>query len=65
MCLKDFRKVLRKRGLNLTEAQIRWALTSGKIARPPLDGSLRFQFTTEHVQRLIELFETAPASHAG
>lgn len=54
MCLKDLIKVLRRDGLQVTEGQIRWAISSGKIARPPLDGSLRFDFDGDHLSQLRE-----------
>jgi hypothetical protein len=52
MCLKDFLRALRREGIRVSEAQIRWAINSGKISRPPLDGSLRFDFGP---RQLVEL----------
>lgn len=40
----------------MTEAQIRWAISSGKVKRPPLDGSLRYVFGEEHVAELCMWF---------
>lgn len=57
MCLKDLLKRLRHEGVNVTEAQIRWAINSGNVTRPPLDGSLRFVFGEEHVVELRRWFE--------
>ena len=56
MCLRDLLSRLHHEGLPVTEPQIRWAITSGKIARPPLDGSLRFDFGPEHLDHLRQLF---------
>src|SRR5262245_51907772 len=36
--------VLHGLGHEVTEPQIRWAIKSGQVSRPPLDGSLRFNF---------------------
>jgi hypothetical protein len=56
MCLRDLLTALRGGGLEVTEAQIRWAIKTGKVARPPLDGSLRFAFGEEHLRQLREHF---------
>ena len=56
MVWKDVLHALRGEGFDVTESQVRWAITSGKVDRPPLDGSLRFIFTQEHLQQLKTLF---------
>lgn len=56
MCLRDLLDALRRDGVSVTEPQIRWAITSGKIERPPLDGSLRFNFGEQHLYQLRQLF---------
>jgi hypothetical protein len=58
MCLRDLLSLLRREGLAVSETRIRWAITSGKVARPPLDGSLRFDFQEEHLHELRQLFAT-------
>lgn len=57
MCLKDLLAALRREGLAVTEAKVRWAIVSGKIARPTLDGSLRFDFREQHLEDLRRLFD--------
>ena len=56
MCLRDLLVVLRHRGLEVTEARIRWAMKSGKITRPSLDGSLRFDFDEQNVLEILAHF---------
>jgi hypothetical protein len=56
MCLRDVLTELRQDGIEISEAQVRWAITSGKIDRPPLDGSLRFVFGHSHLNALRKLF---------
>ena len=56
MCLKDLLKKLHAEGTLATEPQIRWAITSGKVPRPPLDGSLRFDFGEEYLEMFRALF---------
>lgn len=56
MCLRDLILTLLSEGHVVTEGQVRWAITSEKISRPPLDGSLRFNFGDEHLQQLRRLF---------
>ena len=58
MCLKDLISALHGENLGISESQIRWAITSGKIARPSLDGSLRFVFDDQHLEQLRQLFAT-------
>ena len=57
MCLKDALAALRRGGLSISESQIRWAIVSGKVTRPPLDGSLRFVFGELQLEELKTLFE--------
>jgi hypothetical protein len=56
MCFGDLRKALLQQGLRVSDMQIRWAMSSGKVQRPPLDGSLRFDFSPEHVVALRDYF---------
>jgi hypothetical protein len=56
MCLHDLMVFLRENGLEITETQVRWAIKSGKVTRPPLDGSLRFDFRDEHVGEIVHYF---------
>lgn len=58
MCMKDLIAALHADGVQVSETQVRWAITSGKIQRPPLDGSLRFVFGPEHLNELRSYFES-------
>jgi hypothetical protein len=62
MCLTDLMKLLREKCPGVTVAQVRWAIGSGRVTRPPLDGSLRFDFGEQHLQELIRYFARAAAS---
>ncbi len=57
MCWGDVINLLRRDGYQVTAAQIRWAISSGKVARPPLDASLRFNFSDENVAELKKAFD--------
>ena len=57
MCFGDLVKELESRGIVVTDSQIRWAIKSGKVSRPPLDGSLRFSFSDGHVSELTAHFK--------
>ena len=67
MCWRDLLEAIRERGLDVTETQIRWAISSRKISRPPRDGSLRIVFNNGHVDELVAYFagktEDNPVSH--
>lgn len=56
MCLKDLLVTLHLDGIVVTEAKIRWAIKTGKVPQPPLDGSLRFNFGPQHLETLRRLF---------
>ena len=56
MCYRDFVRTLADQDIHVSDAQIRWAITSGKLPRPPMDGSLRYVFGDDHVERAKQLF---------
>ena len=58
MCFGDVLNALRQSGMSVSAMQLRWAINSGKITRPPLDGSLRFDFDPAHVVELQNYFRT-------
>jgi hypothetical protein len=59
MCFGDVLRALRADGLTVNITQLRWAISSGKISRPPLDGSLRFDFGEQHLAELRNYFRAA------
>lgn len=61
MCYRDFIRTLADQGIRVSDAQIRWAITSGKLPRPPMDGSLRYIFSEEHVEKAKQIFGTSRA----
>lgn len=56
MCFRDLLDLLSKRGVKATAAQVRWAINTGKIPRPRLDGSLRYAFTQQEAALLVAHF---------
>jgi hypothetical protein len=62
MCLRDLLKHLKDEGISVSETQVRWAIISHKIDRPPLDGSLRFDFSEKHLRQIQELFDNSKTS---
>ncbi len=52
MCFRDVLETLRAEGIAVSRTQLRWAIDSGKVDRPPLDGSHRFVFGP---QQLVDL----------
>ena len=52
MCLRDLLNALRSEGIEMTETQLRWAIRTGKVSRPPLDGSNRFCFSERHLREI-------------
>jgi hypothetical protein len=64
MCYSELIDELRRRGIDVTESQIRWAIKSGKVSRPPLNKGLNFVFGEEHVEQFIQLFSNKHAARA-
>jgi len=56
MGLKEFMTRLEQHGVHAAEHQLRYALKAGKITRPELDLSLRFQFEDQHIEECRRLF---------
>lgn len=56
MCFSEVLYSLAANGVVVTPTQVRWAMVSGKVTRPPLDASLRFNFGPDHLQELVEHF---------
>lgn len=56
MCLRELMDELRRTGVTISETQIRWAIKTGKVSRPRVDGSHRFDFTDENVAELAAHF---------
>jgi hypothetical protein len=52
---------LRAEGLVLSQAQVRYAINNDKIARPPMDGSLSFDFGPQHIRELLTYFRSRKA----
>lgn len=56
MCLRELMDELRRAGVTISETQIRWAIKTGKVSRPRVDGSHRFDFSDENVAELAAHF---------
>lgn len=60
MTFSELRAELRQRGIDLSEGRIRWAIRTGKVHRPRLDGSMRFDFSKSNFDEIVEHFFAAP-----
>jgi hypothetical protein len=56
MCLKELMDELRQAGTDVSESQIRWAIKTGKLSRPRVDGSFRFDFSEDNVAEIVTHF---------
>lgn len=56
MCLKELMEELRRSGIKVSETQVRWAIKSGRVLRPRVDGSNRFDFREENIAELASHF---------
>lgn len=52
MCFRELLDELQRAGVLATESQIRWAIKTGKVTRPRVDGSFRFDFSMENVAEI-------------
>ena len=59
MCLMELMDEVRRARVEVSEPKNRWAIKTGKIARPRVDGSLRFDFTAENVAEIAAHFTQA------
>ncbi len=61
MCLKELMDELRRAEADVSESQIRWAIKTGKVSRPRVDGSFRFDFSEENVAEIVAHFAKSEA----
>lgn len=66
MCFRELLDELKRAGVLATESQIRWAIKTGKVTRPRVDGSLRFDFVAKDLAELAAYLTARRevASHA-
>ena len=63
MCFSELLRDLRQQGIEVSEARIRFAIKTGKVSRPRVDGSLRFDFSDENVAEIAAHFTDASVTH--
>ena len=63
VCFSELLRDLRQHGIKVSEARIRFAIKTGKVSRPRVDGSLRFDFSDENVAEIVTHFATSEASN--
>ncbi len=63
MCLSELLRELRQSGVDASESRIRWAIKTGKVSRPRVDSSFRFDFRAENVAELVAYFADREVSH--
>ncbi|MCC7421627.1 MAG: hypothetical protein IT428_15195 [Planctomycetaceae bacterium] len=56
MTFSELRAELRLRGIDLSEGRIHWAIRTGKVHRPRLDGSMRFDFSRSNLDEIVMHF---------
>jgi hypothetical protein len=56
--LSEVLEELKKSGVSASAAKVRFAITAGHVSRPPLDGSLRFNFSDKNFAELFEYFHS-------
>ena len=64
MCLKEMLDELIRRKVAATESQVRWAIKTGKVQRPRVDGSMRFDFSQDNVEEIAGHFGGWEVTHA-
>jgi hypothetical protein len=61
MVMSDLMAALRRSGLDVTEAQVRWAIKTKRVPVPKRDGALRFKFGQQNLHSLIRFFQRPAA----
>lgn len=61
MCFRELLNELKRSRVSATESQIRWAIKTGKVSRPRVDGSFRFDFSEENVAEIVTRFAKSEA----
>ena len=56
MCLADVMKKFREYGLSVTPARLYYAIGSGKVSKPEVNGSLSYEFSDANVAELRAYF---------
>ena len=59
VCLSELLRELRQQGIEVSEARIRFAIKTGKVSRPRVDGSLRFDFSDDNAADIATYFAGA------
>ena len=62
MCFRDVVRRLFGEGIRVSDTQVRWAIATGRLPRPPLDGSLRYVFGDEHLEVARRIFSKPRAT---
>ncbi len=57
MSFSDVLRTLHADGLKVSHTQLRWAIDTAKVSRPPMDGSHRFIFGSDDVAALRQHFQ--------
>lgn len=60
MGLAEYRQRLTQRGVDVTEAAIRFAMKNGRIPTPRVDPSRRFDFSENDVEKAVVYFSANP-----
>lgn len=64
VCFSELLRDLRQHGIDVSEARIRFAIKTGKVSRPRVDGSLRFVFSDENVAEIATHFADSRAAQS-
>ncbi len=60
MVLSEYLTAIRQHGVDPTETQVRWAMKTGKLPRPQLDGAHRFMFGQDDIDLAVAFFQGRP-----
>jgi hypothetical protein len=55
--MSEYLSAIRLQGVDPSETQVRWAMKTGKLPRPQLDGAHRFVFCQDDVDLAVAFFQ--------
>ena len=64
MVFCEMLEALEEKGLDVTPTQVRWAISQGRVERPRVDRSYRFDFSQANVDELVAYFKSKQATSA-
>ena len=64
MVFSDYLREVRRRGILVTEAQIRFAIKANRLPQPKMNGAHQFDYSVHDVEAAVQYFPAKTVSSA-